>query len=983
MEQRTVRLPSHLSGRQDELARLWHQFEQTTVGRFHAILLAGDPGIGKTSLLEAIAGRAEQVGALVLRGGAFQADGMPPYQSFLEALGSYIRTASPAHLREVAGPMASVLATIFPELFVALGEVLPSYPLPAEQARLRLFEAVSMFLAGLASTVPLVLVLDDLQWADSASLDLLRHVVRQQSTARFLILGAYRGDELANNPALERVLLDLNRTRLLTLLSLGPLTEQEIAEVASAYLNIPVDPGLARLLFMHSEGNPFFAEELLRAWEEAGALAVRNELLTQVGRLPNILPSGIVGVVQQRLARLPDATVEALRTAALLGRSFEVARLCEVQGSNEVESIDEALSAAVVAGLLWEDETGILTFRHDKVRECLMASLPPLRRRRLHGFIGRILEAQTEPPGSAQQLADLAFHFTRSGDRTRGAHYACRAAEQALVTCAPQEALKYYRVALDLLSPQGSEWGSLLLCLGEAAILAGKEQEALTAFEETQNWFLKRGDRISAARAAHGMGRVFSQLEAHAKALTALETARTWLQDHPCAELVLVLSDLATLLAVSLGRQREGITYGKQALALAEKLEDHHLQTTANRTVGNLLMRVNQLEEAIPLLERALTQAQTMDDASEACECCACLTLAHVWSGHMKQGKAITDERLAWARRTGEPYQMRHIYSLLAMFPLEQGRLIEAQHWLAQAEAALADLSSPEPHAFLSHCRGWLAYYRGDYAVAEEHFAQAVDLLRALGASVLVWYLPPLGLAQARLGKQQAAISCLDEVEGLLEYEQDHSIAKADAFSKLTQIALVLDDRPRLSTYYQALLPFQGRFVDVFVDRLLGEIETLLLAWEQAHAHLSTAEAMAQREDLVPERAWVLVAWSKLALAQGGRGSAAQARQLFEQALTLFQGTEMSGEVQALQDRLMRMPKKASLHPPHTLPAGLSLREVEVLRLIVTGKSNRQIAEDLVLSEKTVANHVLHIFNKTGTQNRTAAATFALRHGLA
>jgi predicted ATPase len=183
-----------LVGRQRELDRLLHLFDESRTSRLHVVLVVGDPGIGKTRLLQEAARRAEQAGALVLRGGAFQADGMPPYQPFLEALGSYIRATPPAHLRETAGPMASVLATILPELSVALGELSPSYPLPAEQARLRLFEAIGMFLAGLSRTAPLVLVLDDLQWADSASLDLLRHMVRQQSTARLLILGAYRGE---------------------------------------------------------------------------------------------------------------------------------------------------------------------------------------------------------------------------------------------------------------------------------------------------------------------------------------------------------------------------------------------------------------------------------------------------------------------------------------------------------------------------------------------------------------------------------------------------------------------------------------------------------------------------------------------------------------------------------------------------------------------------------------------------------------------
>ncbi len=494
--------------------------------------------------------------------------------------------------------MAAVLATILPELTVVLGEFPDSYPLPAEQARLRLFEAIGMFLASLTSTAPFVLLLDDLQWADPATLDLLRHVARQQSTTRLLILCAYRAGELVSNPALERTLLDLNRARLLTSLTIGPLMEEEIAALAAARLGLPVDPGVARLLHVHSEGNPFFVEELLRAWIEIGALGATAGRFTLVGELPNMLPSSIVGIVRERLSRLPEATVESLRTAALIGRTFEVTFLAEVLGQ-DAEVVEESLLAAVRTELIRARPQDAFTFSHDKVRECLSAEINSVRRRRLHGFIGRILEAQANQ-GSVQHLADLAFHFTQSGDRTRGAYYARRAAEQAWQATAFEDAMKHYRIALELLPTEESERGTLLLRLGEAAILAGAEREAIVAFEKAQNWFQERQDQLGAARAAHGLGRAWGRLEAHASAQAALETALTRLEDHLGPERVHVLVDLATLLAVSLGRQEEGIAYGEQARSLAHRLGDKQLEAMANRTAGNLLMRENHLEKAIP-----------------------------------------------------------------------------------------------------------------------------------------------------------------------------------------------------------------------------------------------------------------------------------------------------------------------------------------------------------------------------------------------
>ena len=975
-----VQQQSPLTGRQRELHHLWELFEASTTGHTHVVFVSGEPGIGKSRLLQEIAIRAKEVGALVLLGGASEAEGMPPYLPFLEALGSYIRATPPELVRDQAGSMAPVLATILPELTVALGDLPGSYPLPAEQARLRLFEAVGMFLASLPSTAPLVLLLDDLQWVDPATLDLLRHVARQQSTARLLILGAYRAGELVSNPALERALLDLHRARLLTSLTLGPLVEEELAALARALLGLPVDPGVARLLHVHSEGNPFFAEELLRGWLETGALRATAGRFTRVRELPNVLPSSIVGIVHERLSRLPEATLESLRTAAVIGRTFEVTFLAEVLGQ-DAEVIEESLLAAVRTGLLRGEPPDTFTFSHDKVRECLAASVTSVRRRRLHGFIGRILEAQTDR-GSAQHLADLAFHFTQSGDRARGAHYARRAAEQAWQASAFEDAMKHYRAAFELLPAEDGERGTLLLRLGEAAILAGTEREAIVAFENAQSWFQERQDQVGAARAALGLGRAWGRIEAHASAQAALETALSLLEDHPGPERVQVLVDLGTLLAVSLGRQREGIAYGEQAASLAHRLGDERLEALANRTVGNLLMRENHFAEAIPLLERALSLAKMADDPVEASECCACLTLAYVSSGHLRQAGDIIRERLEFAKLSHDPYQARHVYSFLALGAVMQGKFAEAEQWLTQAEAALAPLASSEPRAFLHHARGWLAYTRGDYAAAEEQFSLAVELFRELGPGALVWYLAPLGLAQLLQGKQHEAMACMSEVETLLASQQEGTMVVANALSELAQIALVLGDRERVAAYYPRLLPSQGLCFDFLLDRLLGEMETLLGSWSQAQDHLSRAEAWA-RQGVVPELARTLLAQGKLALAHGGRGSVARARTLFEQAQALFEQLGMQGEAQRLSEQLEHLPGRSPTRHSRALPAGLSEREVEVLRLIVAGKSNRQIADELILSERTVANHLAHIFNKTGTDNRAAAAAFAIRHGLA
>jgi DNA-binding NarL/FixJ family response regulator len=980
MNDGALKSESTLVGRQRELAVLWKQFEESLTGRLCVALVAGEPGIGKTRLLQEVAQRAEQAGALVLRGGASESEGMPPYLPFLEALGSYIRTASREQLRTQAGPMASILATILPELPRQLGELAGSSPLPPEQARLRLFEAVGTLLSRLSATAPLMLLLDDLQWADPASLDLLCHLARQCTTSHLLLLGAYRSSELVGHPELSRALLSLTRLRVLTSLSLGPLDVSAVADLAQGVLGTPVDQQTAQVLSTQSEGNPFFTEEVLRAWSEVGALTRMAQCFTLVKPADNLLPSSIVGVVRARLSRLPAVTVETLRTAALVGRTFEVTVLAEVIGELP-EAVEESLGPAVQAELLRAEPPDCYTFSHDKVRECLSAEVAQLRHRRLHGLIGHVLEARADHEGN-QSLAELAFHWSLSGDRERGASYARRAAEQAWHAYAFADAMRHYRTTLDLLPAQDGQRGTVLMCLGEAALLAGAEREAIPAFEEAQAWFQARQDKTAVALAAHGLGRAWSRLEGHAEALAAFETALAELLDEPGLQRVQVLVDLATLLAVSLGRQQEGLRAGQQALELAQKQEDTHLEAMASRTVGNLLMRANLLEEALPLLERALVLAKALNDPVEASECCACLTLAYIWSNHHRT-EAITRERLTWAKLTHDPYQMRHAYTWVGAVAGMQGKFAESEQWFTQAETALFSLASPEPHAYLHYCRGWGAYVRGDYAVAEEQFSQASALFRELGPNVVVWYLAPLSLTYFQQGKRDEALSCLHEVEALLSSQEEGTISMALALCEVSQLVISMRDQERVAHYHRQLLPFQGRFLSFLTDRVLGELEMQLVDWTTAQDHLSRADATARSVGLTPELARTLVAQGRLVLAHGGRASRALGVALFEAALALFEQVGMQAEALAVREHLAHLPKKSRSRSALPLPAGLTAREAEVLRLIATGKSNRQIAEVLVLSERTVANHLAHILNKTGTDNRAAATAFAVRHGLA
>lgn len=995
----TVSPKPPLIGRQREVALLWDQFEAAARGRANVVFVTGEPGIGKTRLLDEIAARAERTGAAVLRGSASEAAGMPPYLPFLEALGQHIRTAPLEPLREQAGAAATILAGILPELSARLGELPPAYPLPPEQARLRLYEAAGAFLAAIAAfpSPPisrgigggLLLILDDLHWADAASLDLLCHVVRHQPAARLLVLGAYHEGEIGRSPALARALNELTRLRVLTILPLAPLSADEVAALAADTLGGPVDPTVSEFLHAQSEGNPFFAEELLRDWLETGALGRQTHeptggsWWTLAAPFQNILPPSIGGAIRQRLARIPPAVVDQLRVAAILGRTFTASLLAEVQG-REVEEVEELLLAGERARLVRGDRAGTFTFSHDKIRECLYAEVSAARRRRLHERVGLALEAR---PGrdSAQRLADLAFHFARSGDRIRGAAYSRRAAEQALGAYAAKEAIAHFQAALDLTEPDDPQRGGLLLGLGEAALLAAAEEQAATAYAAAQAWFQQAGNPVAMAQAAHGRALAYWRLDAPTQAKAALEMSLALLEaaQYPGPETVQTLADLANLLGVVLGQQDQAIVYGRRALELARGLGDSPLEAAASRTVGFLLVRENDLAAGLQLLERALALAVAHDDPGEAARCCACLAQAYCWSADFERSRQISLRREEFARRAQRPHQLCYVYTWLAFLHAARGAWAEAERFLAQAQPAVERMASAEPRAFLRQIRGFLAYQRGDYAAAEGEFQAAVATFREKDPGELVLCLGMLGLTLLAADKRQEARECAAEQEALLAALSAGRLPALSVQGCLALMAVITGDGERAAGYYPGLLACQGQHHWFLVDRILGAIAALRGDWPAAEAHLAAAAAIAQREGLRPELGRTLMAQADLELARGGPGSAARARGLLGQALALFAELGMAGEASRGRQRLRDLPRQpgAPVHP--SLPAGLSRREAEVLRLVAAGKSNRQIAQELALSESTVAKHLTAIFNKTAADNRAAATAFAIRHGLA
>ncbi len=953
-------------------------------GSVRVVLMTGEPGIGKTRLLDEIALRAARDGAVVLRGGNSEAEGMPPYLPFLEALGQYIQITPLDYLREQVAAAPQILASLFPELIVRLGDLGVPSASPPEQARLRLYEAIGGFLEAIGTPHGLVLILDDLQWADSASLDLLCHLARRQSHARLLLLGAYRESEFAYHPTLARTVAELSRQRRLTTVAVGPLSAHEVDILASTRLGAPLSPGASALLYGQSEGNTFFAEELLHGWIETRALAHQDGQWLAMTPLDQALPPTIVGAVRQRFARLSPTSIDHLRIAAIVGRTFDLALLATIE-AKEIEVVEEQLREAVHAHLVLDNQQATMTFSHDKIRECLYAEVSTSRRRRLHGIIGQLLEERYASAKvlSVQHLAELAFHFARSPDRAKGIEYSHRAAGQALQTFAAQEAMIHYQTALDLLGSEEGPRGDLLLGLGEASLLAGKEAEAVKSYAAAYHALLHEGDLSAAAQAAHGLGRAHWQQEQLLEAQTALENALRLIGECSCASTVRVLIDLSTLLTVYLGQQAQGASYAQRALEMAQALDDAHLEAVAKRTVAaNLCMPVGDLSSAMAHLEDALRLAETGDDCMEAAECCLYLATPSYWLADIRYATEMSRRQIAYAERCRQPYAMRTAYPWLVLLSASQGEWAQAEQLVKQAHSIVDQLANPTPLSFLHQMQAFLAYQQEDYGTAERE-CQAALVHQQSGPGGLMFYVGLLGLVQATLGKREEAYATLLQQEGVLALLPAGTLPVAPIATCQALGAMAFGEHALAGRCYARLFPFQGQLYWFLVDRVLGMLAALRGDWEAAATHFAAAEATARREDLRPERARILQGQAEVELARGDQTSLLRGRDRLNEACALFEELGMLASAQHVRRRLHSLSHAPSPLTPPVLPAHLTQREVEVLKFVTQGKSNRQIAQALCLTEKTVTNHLTHIFNKTGCENRAAAAAFALRHGLA
>ena len=909
-------------GRQEEVTQLRHCLEAAIRGQGSLVLVAGEPGVGKTRLVSELAIDTADRGLQVLTGRAYETEGMPPYLPFIEALNQHIRGRTQEELREDLGETAPYVAKLLPQLRQCLPDVREPPALDPQAERYRLFEGVTDFLINVATRTPLLLFLDDLHWADDATVLLLQHLARRLAEASLLVVGAYRHTEVDDRHPLTPVLAELARQRLASSITLRPFEREEAAALVEAILGKAPATRVVDALFAAAAGNPFFTEELVRNIQEHG-----HDLADPQAAVDDLaIPQGVRHVIGRRLARLGDEANRVLAYSSVLGRDLTLPKVAAVAGKDQDSALD-LLDEALAAHVLREQGEGY-AFAHPLIRETLYQGLSGPRRHQLHRRVGEALEALYGADLQAQNLTELAHHFyqaapggdpsTSSGQVVdKAIDYALRAAEQALSQVAYEEAVRLYRMALHALdlkgSPNEAKRCELLIALGDAEWKAGEPEGAKQTLLQAADIARRMEAPEQFARAALGIGGYEGLGALDPVRIGLLEEAliRLGEGDSPLRVRVLARLTEASAHSFSDALEEKGVSLSQQAVDMARRVGDPAALAHALSARHDALYDPKHLQERLAIGREILSLAEQSDDRFTAYSGHDWHSLSALWMGDVP---ALDDEIEAMAQiseELREPWLLANTAGVRAMRAMLDGRFEEAD-WLAQQAIAYAE-KTWGPYGLLNY----RAVLLSELGSPRERLQDAVAAIKAHLEQDDPWAYfrrSRLALVYAELGHEPEA---RDEY-GRLAIKQFAGLPtdrrRGPCLVFLSQVCASLQDVPGAAILHDLLLPYYG--LNIACGNhiccgsgayFLGLLAATRCRYEDAQAHFEQALQFDARMGARPFVARTQHQYARMLLARDGPGDREKALTLLTQALDIAKELGMErlvGRAEALLGQL-------------------------------------------------------------------------------
>lgn len=724
---------SALVARGEEMQRLLGALQAAVEGQGRLVFLAGEPGIGKTRLAQEVTRIAHDRGFLIAAGRCYEPQQSVPHYPFLDAL-SMAYAAAPPLLREEAPHRWPYLVRLLPDQFSST--TAPSSDSPEEQTRL--FRAVAAFLLALAEHDPVVLLLDDLHWSDSASLQLLQHLARQTRGGRVVLIGTYRDVEVYPNHPLEASLLDLNREQLMERMILQRLGERDTSSLIMQTMGrVDAEREFTAMVYHHTNGNPFFTQQVLQALVENGALYQEHGQWKRRAIQEIEVPESVRSVIGHRVSHLRPDAQEVLQEASVLGPAFTFDDLLAMKSPGESldleDTVDAALADASSFGLVRLTGKDRYAFDHALTQQALYATLSPHRRRRLHLAAGESMENLPERLRN-QRAAELAWHFFQGDDEARAIRYSLLAGDQAESVFAHAEAERHYRSALDLAQETGDAGYALeaLEKLGVVLKIVGRYEEARGFLERAAGAYHEDQDLEGQGRVEAQIGLLCQLTGVPEEGIRRLQPlAKRLEQFGPSRSLALLYAALIRLYD-HVGRQSAQMDASRKLLELARDLQDERLLAEAELHEGVSMMHLGRYDEALGLLKSAIPRAEHVGDLHTVITALRFCAVAHRGRYEVDQATHYHEQALEVAERLGDPREISHRAVEAAYHTFLVGDWTHSKAYAERAVVSALDLDSLRPFIQPLYTLGELSLYTGAWDDASGYLQECVTIAEHL-----------------------------------------------------------------------------------------------------------------------------------------------------------------------------------------------------------------------------------------------------------
>lgn len=965
-------------------------------GRGQIALISGEAGIGKSRLVKEIKFKTPN-GSMILEGFCSQTESAQPYAPLLDLLRYFLSSHTDQKITQTLNSSAPQLIKLLPELSLYLPDLTspPSPDADLKQEKLRTFHALAQTLTDLAQSQPLVLIIEDLHWSDSTSFEFLLLLARRIMSLPIFLIFTYRSDE--TTPELTHFLAELDRGRLGTELTLKRMSPPEVDSMLRAILDLktPISQEFLDVIFPLTEGNPFFIEEILKALMADGDIFYADGTWDRKDIDQLRIPRTIQDAVQRRTQKLDERTLQALTLAAVLGRRFDFRLLQELLETDENDLMNR-LKQLVNAQLVVEEAADLFAFRHALTREATYSTLLLRERQNLHRLVGETME-RIFTASQNSHLADLSYHYFTAGEWQKALDYSRQAGDQACMLYAQREAIVFYsRVLVATRELNLSTDPDLLTARGNAYEILGDFKSALDDYEQSLNL---------AQQANNGQTEWQTLIK-----LGALWAGRDY--------------------------QRTG-EYYRHAEKLAERLQNPKLQAQSLNRLGNWSVNIGQTGQGLELHRRALKIHEQDQNEKGMAETHDLLGMAIMQHGNLVDSFAEYQQAIRLFRKLDDKHGLisaltgacntfnwNEAVSIPALSPLENHRIsMEALELTRQTGWASGE-------AFIEWTIAYNLASHGVFGDALQHASESLRIAKEIehrqwmvGARYVIGHIYTLMLQSAPAiqhlelalthARELGSAWWIGNITASLaiahiqnrDYEKARSLLDSTLPEKLEELTMV----KRRMLWAKSYLLLAGndptralKIVDLLLDTLSGEYQThsipyllklkgqVLITLKQSKKAVEILEQAKQgaiSHEVLP------LLWQIQAMLGGiykSQKELEKSETEFADAHQTLQALESHIPDEDLRQAFTRqalelLPKKRSVSNRQREAekyGGLTPREREVMRFLSQGRPNREIAEALFLSERTVENHVANILKKLGLDSRSQAAVWAVEKGL-